>query len=431
VSGKSGSDSDSGGRLHAITDTGWEEATLSYASRPPIDRAALASRGPVVSGERVAFDVTGVVGGDGAMVFALTSTSGNVVQYKSRETASGQPALILRLRSAVVADAAPTLAITGPADGTLVAPGTMLSLNAVASDREDGDLTAAIAWSSDLVGLLGTGSPLAVALPAGTHRLRAEVADHLGQKTVAELTLLVDTAPVVTIVSPADGTVIAEGTPLALGAAAGDAEEGDLSASLVWASDQDGVLGRGATLAIDTLTPGPHTITATVADGAGISGSARVGVIVRTGTLSLRPIADTYVAADRPTDNFGTSKTLTADASPERMLFLRFAVQGLGNLPPDRARIRLTVSDASGSDSTNGGTLRGLTDTGWDEHTLTYADRPPVDGPEFGTAKRVARGQVVEFDVTGAIGGDGWRHRPPIGSAIGAARRRRALPSCC
>jgi hypothetical protein len=328
------------------------------------------------------------------------------VSYKSRETAA-PPVLVLSLRSASVPDAAPALAITAPADGTLVRPGSPVTLAATASDREEGDLTAQIAWSSDLTGPLGTGSPLGVVLPAGTHRVRAEVADGLGQSAAAEVAVIVNTPPVVTISQPADGTVIGEGTPLTLAAGASDLEDGDLSGALTWISNRDGLLGGGPSLVADALSPGPHTLTATVADALGTTGSASITVVVRASVITAAPVADTYVAADNPTASFGTAKTLRADASPECLLFLRFAVNGLGALPPDRAIVRLTVSGASGSSSISGGTLHGLSDTGWQESALTYADRPAVDGPAYGAASAVKSGQLVEFDVTGAIAGDG------------------------
>ena len=50
-------------------------------------------------------------------------------------------------------------------------------LSAAASDPEDGDLSAAIFWSSDVDGDLGSGSELTVELSEGVHTLRAEVLD--------------------------------------------------------------------------------------------------------------------------------------------------------------------------------------------------------------------------------------------------------------
>ena len=62
---------------------------------------------------------------------------------------------------------------------------------AIASDPEDGDLTPAITWSSNLSGVLGSGSPLTVTLPLGAHHIRAEVTDCVGQPAASEASVLV------------------------------------------------------------------------------------------------------------------------------------------------------------------------------------------------------------------------------------------------
>ena len=58
-----------------------------------------------------------------------------------------------------------------------------------------------------------------------------------------------------------------------------DAEDGDLSSSLVWTSDVSGQIGTGATGSFD-LPEGPHTITATCTDSGGKSASQSVGIVV-------------------------------------------------------------------------------------------------------------------------------------------------------
>ena len=58
----------------------------------------------------------------------------------------------------------PSAQITSYPEG-VVTPGTLVTLTGVATDPEDGDLSGAqLEWFADLDGLLGTGSPLEVAL---------------------------------------------------------------------------------------------------------------------------------------------------------------------------------------------------------------------------------------------------------------------------
>ncbi len=62
-----------------------------------------------------------------------------------------------------------------------------------------------------------------------------------------------------------------------------DPEEGDLSANIVWMSNIDGKLGTGASLTVTGLTPGTHTITATITDSLGQTGSSKPITITITG----------------------------------------------------------------------------------------------------------------------------------------------------
>jgi hypothetical protein len=64
----------------------------------------------------------------------------------------------------------PVPQITMPADGVLVSPGQQVTLQAVATDPEDGALTgASLEWSSSIDGVLGTGTSIQVLLSAPTN----------------------------------------------------------------------------------------------------------------------------------------------------------------------------------------------------------------------------------------------------------------------
>ncbi|MFN2317912.1 MAG: RCC1 domain-containing protein [Gemmatimonadales bacterium] len=90
-------------------------------------------------------------------------------------------------------------------------------------------------------------------------------------------------APVVIITSPADGATFLETEGILLSADAGDAEDGDMSASVAWSSDLAGALGVGAELSDVSLAVGTHTITARVTDSGGLEASASVAVEVVAG----------------------------------------------------------------------------------------------------------------------------------------------------
>ena len=89
-----------------------------------------------------------------------------------------------------------------------------------------------------------------------------------------------DTPPVVNITAPADNHTVIEGTNINFTGTATDAEEGPLTANINWNSDQDGDFGTGGSVNFSGLSVNTHTITASVTDGSGLSGSAQITVVV-------------------------------------------------------------------------------------------------------------------------------------------------------
>ena len=87
-----------------------------------------------------------------------------------------------------------------PEDEVAPAPPTT-TLTASAFDPEDGDLSAAITWSSDVDGPLGTGGTLSVPLTMGVHVVTATVSDSLGVVASASVTFTVESSISVTILT--------------------------------------------------------------------------------------------------------------------------------------------------------------------------------------------------------------------------------------
>src|SRR5437867_5364628 len=120
-------------------------------------------------------------------------------------------------------------------------------------------------------------------------------------------------------------------------------------------------------------------------------------------TLTFAAVADTYVESTAPTTNFNSDARLRADADPVRVAYLRFAVAGLNGRAVQKARLRLGAAGASD----NGGTIHRIADNNWNEATVTYSNRPAVNGPAIQTLGAVATGSIVEFDLTGVATEDG------------------------
>ncbi|MFK7861596.1 MAG: hypothetical protein AB8B64_22470 [Granulosicoccus sp.] len=248
--------------------------------------------------------------GTGASVVANELSAGTqlitatVVNSAGRATSAGVSVTI-----EAASNSAPSVIISSPADGTRVLDGVPVTLTASATDAEDGNLSALIFWQSDLDGNLGVGASIdANSLSIGTHQISASVSDSGGLSSITEILLvvesLVNSAPVLTITSPANATRIDEGTALTLSASALDDEDGNLSATVTWSSDLDGPLGTGSPSAL--LSVGMHTLTASVSDTGGLSVTRSVTVEVGDigggdVTVRVRVSADTDDAEERGT----------------------------------------------------------------------------------------------------------------------------------
>ena len=161
--------------------------------------------------------------------------------------------------------AAPEVTITSPADASVIAAQTQaVLLEAIATDAEDGDLSGAIVWSSNLQGTLQSPTTLI----AGTHTLTASAIDSDLLQGTATVVLDAVNTPQVDILEPEANVVIVQGSVLNLSGSATDVEDGSLSNNIEWESSIDGTLGQGSTIDA-SLSPGIHLLVALVTDSAG------------------------------------------------------------------------------------------------------------------------------------------------------------------
>jgi hypothetical protein len=218
----------------------------------------------------------------GAIAFIITG-SGDRAADSFNAAPADAAVLTVEYLTATGGNTAPVVSITDPANGTTVASGTPVSFAATASDAEDGDLGAGLSWVSDLDGAIGSGASFSSTLSEGAHTITASVTDSGGLSGSAQVSVTVtaaNTAPVVSITDPANGTTVASGTPVSFAATASDTEDGDLSTNIVWSSNKDGILGTGASVSA-VLSNGRHVVTATVTDDGGLSASAEVTIRIR------------------------------------------------------------------------------------------------------------------------------------------------------
>lgn len=91
--------------------------------------------------------------------------------------------------------------------------------------------------------------------------------------------------PTVIIESPSDGSTFASGESISFTGSASDTEDGDLTNDLSWTSNIDGSIGNGGSFST-ILSDGEHTITASVTDFDGATGSSSISIVVGSSTSS-------------------------------------------------------------------------------------------------------------------------------------------------
>lgn len=118
----------------------------------------------------------------------------------------------------------PTVQITQPADGANFASGDLIAFAGTATDDKDGDLTAGLAWDSDLDGGIGTGGGFSKVLTDGIHSITASVTDSGGKPGKDSIAITVgsspDPTPTPTPTPPPNNQVVPSGV-IRIGAAPG------------------------------------------------------------------------------------------------------------------------------------------------------------------------------------------------------------------
>jgi hypothetical protein len=159
-----------------------------------------------------------------------------------------------------------------------------ITFTGTATDTEDGNISAKIAWSSSLDGVLGTGQTISKILSAGTHLVTASVKDSAsasGNSTAQVIVKIFDAPPSLSITVSPVATSYDYGTAITFTGTALDPEDGSISGKITWVSDVDGNLGTGATSVTSTLSAATHNVKASIGDSAGNSTSSSVTVVVK------------------------------------------------------------------------------------------------------------------------------------------------------
>ncbi|MFM7259343.1 MAG: hypothetical protein ACKO3W_01940, partial [bacterium] len=108
-----------------------------------------------------------------------------------------------------------------------------------------------------------------------------------------------NTAPTVSISSPAGGSSFVSGATITFSGSATDTQDGSLTASMTWTSSLQGAIGTGGSFSRSDLVVGTHTITASATDSGSLSGSSTVTITVTasSGTAPAAPSGQTASVA--------------------------------------------------------------------------------------------------------------------------------------
>ena len=134
----------------------------------------------------------------------------------------------------------------------------------------------------------------------------------LHQDDIAGITFLYpgesNSSPTVTITNPTDGSTYGSGATINFEGTASDAEDDNLTASLVWTSDIDGQIGTGGSFST-TLSDETHTITTQVTDSGGATASSSITITI---TASPPTLVSISISPVNPSITEGSTQQFTA-----------------------------------------------------------------------------------------------------------------------
>jgi hypothetical protein len=114
------------------------------------------------------------------------------------------------------------------------------------------------------------------------------------------------------------------------------------------------------------------------------------------------------VLAETPGNRPARTDVLYVDGGiPAKRAFFRARVSDVGARRVNGATLRLQVADMRDAGSNLGGRLHQAGSCSWQESTLVWANQPAFDPAVLSAAGAVARGDLVDFDVSKVVRGDG------------------------
>jgi len=175
--------------------------------------------------------------------------------------------------------------------------------------------------------------------------------------------------------------------------------------------------GATATAYTDTSVAPSTTYTYTIDafDAAGNHSQPSAGASVTTPpsnlqTITVNPVADTYVDSANPTVTHGTSTQLRVDGSPLVYSYLKF---DLSSVPGTITGLTLNVYATSSS--TGGYAVRSVADNSWTESALNWNNAPPIGASDAGVSGAFSANTLTTANVSSLRNGNGLLSMAMIG----------------
>jgi len=331
------SGSASGYQIRAVSDNTWSEAAINYNNAPSVG-TLIGSSGTFGAATWTTVDVTSYITGNGMYNLALTSTSNTAMNFSSREESINSPQLIIVTPEGPTATATLTPTVTATPSHTATATITETPTATVTPSQTP--------TATDTATITPTATDTLTYTPTNTPTITPTYTS----------TYTPTTTPTVTETLTSTVTHTPTNTP------------------------------ANTPTATATLSQTP-TFTPT---------STPV-----TSASTFTPIADAYVNAGSPTNNYGLLTSLRVDASPDIRSYLRFNVQGLSG-----SVTGATLRVYANSGSSLGYQARSVSDNTWGETTINYNNAPAV-GSLLGSSGAFSAGAWTTVDVTSYITGNG------------------------
>ncbi len=153
----------------------------TFAETDPVDFSGSATDsedGDVTASLVWTSSLDGTIGNGGSFSTSSLSTGTHTVTATATDSMGAEGSASISIT--ILGNVAPTATITAPPDGSSFVDGTSIAFAATASDPEDGDLSAGLAWASSLDGSIGVGAGFSTTLSVGVHTITASVTDSGG-----------------------------------------------------------------------------------------------------------------------------------------------------------------------------------------------------------------------------------------------------------